>query len=68
MRKKESNNGSKKGGNLWVSKGEQDRNAKLKSCYSLLQLLLLQKKKKKKKKTGTVMKLNKNCLLPLTKN
>lgn len=66
MRKKESNNGSKKGGNLWVSKGEQDRNAKLKSCYSLLQLLLLQKKKKKK--TGTVMKLNKNCLLPLTKN
>lgn len=67
MRKKESNNGSKKGGNLWVSKGEQDRNAKLKSCYSLLQLLLLQKKKKKKK-TVTVMKLNKNCLLPLTKN
>lgn len=60
MRKKKSKNGSKKVGILRVLKGEEDKHVKLKSCYSWL--LLLQKK------IGRVMKLNNNCLLPLTKN
>lgn len=42
MWKKENKNGRKKVGNLWVLKGVQDRNVKMKFCYSLL-LLLLQK-------------------------